>query len=151
MLPLQKVLWPTDFSEASFKALEPAKELAQQFSAELWVMHVILPISASLLPHEDFKGYEQKQTRYVHSELTRIIRDRIGTDLEVQRVVTSGNPAEEIVQVAEKEHINVIVIATHGESAFHNFVFGSVAERVIRLSSRPVLVIRCPKARQYSH
>lgn len=146
MLPLQKVLWPTDFSNASYSALEPAKELAQQFSAELIVLHVVPMGSAIYAQHINIDDYQEKQKMFASKEINRIINNSIGPDIKVQKSVVIGNPAEEIVLFSEKEHANVVVIATHGESAFHNFVFGSVAEKVIRFSVRPVLVIRCPEA-----
>jgi nucleotide-binding universal stress UspA family protein len=146
MLPLQKVLWPTDFSPASYAALEPAKELAQQFGAELFILHVIPLVSSVLAQHVDIEDYQEKQRRFALGEMSRIINKHIGDDIMVQKAVINGNPVNGIVRFSEKEHINVIVIATHGESALHNFFFGSVAEKVIRFSTRPVLVIRSPKS-----
>ena len=46
MLPLKKILWPTDFSEASYKALETVKELAARLSSEVWAIHVVEPVTA---------------------------------------------------------------------------------------------------------
>ena len=64
--------------------------------------------------------------------------------LTIHPVLKLGSPAAEIVRFADEEKMEMIVIATHGESAFHHFIFGSVAEKVIRLASCPVLVIRVP-------
>ena len=151
MLPLKKILWPTDFSDASLEALEPAIELARQFAAEFWIIHVVEPFPAVVAHLEtDISDYEQKQLNFAKKALKKIIEKRIDKDIQVNQIVSIGAPHEEIVKVSEKELINIIVIATHGETAFHKFVFGSVAEKVIRLSSRPVLVIRTPKMKEPS-
>lgn len=148
MLPLKKVLWPTDFSPASYAALEPAKELALQFGAKLLILHVIPVVSSVLAHHIDIEVYQEKQEKFALKEMSRIIKEHIKGDIQVQKTVLAGNPINRIIQFSEEEHANVVVIATHGESALHNFFFGSVAEKVIRFSTRPVLVIRSPKSAQ---
>ena len=60
-------------------------------------------------------------------------------------IVEEGDAANEIVRIAEDERVGMIVIATHGMTGWHQVAFGSVAERVVRLSSRPVLSIRSPR------
>jgi nucleotide-binding universal stress UspA family protein len=60
------------------------------------------------------------------------------------RVIT-GKPSYEIVNLADEESADMIVIATHGESGWQKFLFGSVTEKVIRMASCPVLTIRQPK------
>ena len=147
MLPLQRVLCPTDFSHASYAALDAAKELAQQFGAELIILHVVPLMSALFAKHLDLDDYQEKEKRFALKEINRIINKSIGPDMNVQKIVVAGDPAQEIIAFAESEHANIVVIATHGESAFHNFVFGSVAEKVLRRSSRPVLVIRSPDSK----
>jgi len=64
MLPLKKVLWPTDFSSASYAALEPAIELAQQFCAELLILHVIPMVSSVLAQYIDIEEYQEKQKKF---------------------------------------------------------------------------------------
>jgi len=145
MLPLKKVLWPTDFSSASYAALEPAIELAQQFCAELLILHVIPMVSSVLAQYIDIEEYQEKQKKFALEEMNRIIKEHINGDIQIHKTVIIGNPSDEIVRFSEKEHVNLVVIATHGESAFHNFVFGSVAEKVLKLSACPVLVLRNPK------
>jgi len=145
MLPIKKILWPTDFSDASYKALGAAKELASRFSAELWVLHVVqlnAAAGAGVLLSLDLPKYEKELMMSAKKSIDQVIKQRVGEKYQVQERVIIGAPAEGIAQIAAEEKIDIIVIATHGESAFHHFVFGSVAEKVIRLASCPVLVIR---------
>ena len=63
---------------------------------------------------------------------------------KTEALVVHGNVGGEIVNVAEQENVDVIVIATHGSTGWQRFVFGSVAEKVIRMAPCPVLSIQVP-------
>jgi nucleotide-binding universal stress UspA family protein len=145
MLPLQKILWPTDFSDASYKSLETVKELAVRFSAAVWAIHVVQPVSVfSAELSVTLPAYEQDLMEYSRMALDKTIAERVCSEMQITPVIRVGSPAAEIVRFADEEKMGIIVIATHGEAAFHHFIFGSVAEKVIRLASCPVLVIRVP-------
>jgi len=60
-------------------------------------------------------------------------------------MVTLGDPAKGILEIAEKERVDLIVIATHGRTGWPHLVTGSVAEKVVRHASSPVLTIRMPR------
>jgi nucleotide-binding universal stress UspA family protein len=145
MLPIKKIMWPTDFSEASYKTLEIVKELAAKDSSEVWGIHVVQPVSAfsAGLP-VSLPSYEQERIETTRAALEKVAAERGRNGLTINPVLKVGSPAAEIVRFADEDKMDMIVIATHGESAFHHFIFGSVAEKVIRLASCPVLVIRVP-------
>jgi nucleotide-binding universal stress UspA family protein len=148
MLLLKKILWPTDFSEASYKTLEIVKELAARDSGEIWALHVVQPVStfnAELTV--SLPAFEQELVETTRASLEKVLSERGGSGLTIHPALKVGSPAAEIVQFADEEKMDMIVIATHGESAFHHFIFGSVAEKVIRLASCPVLVLRVPHHR----
>jgi nucleotide-binding universal stress UspA family protein len=148
MLPFKKILWPTDFSEASFKALEAVKEIASKFSGAIWALHVVQPFPAfSAELTVSLPAFEQELIAASRSSLDKALQERGGAELAIHPVIKLGKPAEEIVRFATEEHIDLIIIATHGESAFNHFIFGSVAEKVIRLATCPVLVIRVAAAK----
>jgi nucleotide-binding universal stress UspA family protein len=73
-----------------------------------------------------------------------LLKEKYLQDLEVQTVVIHGKCAEEIVGVSEQEKADVIVIATHGESGWRKFLFGSICEKVIKLAECPILAIPKP-------
>jgi nucleotide-binding universal stress UspA family protein len=74
--------------------------------------------------------------------LDEIRREKIPNEIQARTFVIYGKPAHEIVNLAAEENADVIVIATHGESGWQRFVFGSVAEKVVRFSECPVLTVR---------
>jgi nucleotide-binding universal stress UspA family protein len=151
MLPFRRILCPTDFSEPALVALKRAEELARHFSAELIVAHAIPEVPG---PHAysdppvattfDVSLYQQELGIYAENLLKDLVSQQISPEVRTRDMVTSGRPASEILQIAAKEHVDLIVIASHGETGWRKLVFGSVAEKVVRHAPCPVLTITAP-------
>lgn len=149
MLPIKKILCPTDFSEPSYAGVEAARELAVHFSAELVLIHVVPPPYAvgapGVPPGYKIEEYTEEMHRYASDNLEKTADNKIASDVKTKRVVAEGHAADEIVDSAEKEGADVIVIATHGWSGWRRLLFGSIAEKVVRLASCPVVTIPEPR------
>jgi len=149
MLPVKKILCPTDFSEPSIEALKVANELAQHFSAELLIVHVINPIPIVSTPTGPMSFnvslYQKELEDSAKKSLQDIINKMVAKGLKVVPVVAYGIAADEIVRIAEEQNIDLIVIATHGRTGFRHLISGSVTEKVVRIASHPVLTIRIPR------
>ncbi|MFO7980022.1 MAG: universal stress protein [Candidatus Aminicenantes bacterium] len=149
MLPIKKILWPTDFSEPSYVALNTAQELAKHFSAELTIVNVITPIPVVSSPNGpagfDVSLYQDQIKETSNESLQDIIQKKISKEIKTQGKIVMGNAPDEIVKTAEEENADLIVIATHGETGWRHLVFGSVAEKVVRFATCPVLTIHQPK------
>jgi nucleotide-binding universal stress UspA family protein len=152
MLPIKRILWPTDFSDPADQALDVAAKLCSIFSAELVMLHVVSPImvgpsppptpsAASGLRYPDLIGEMQAAAE---DSFLRWRRNKVPKELNARHQVIIGNPAEQIVEIAQKESADIIVIATHGLTGWRRFIFGSVAEKVVRLAECPVLTIPAP-------
>src|SRR5450432_661675 len=139
---LRKVLVPTDFSPASREAIDYVLPWLRAFGAELHLMYVIPP-------EYPFSTWADLPIVVPGSTATaRVRRDLRGVALEhipelrphvhAQR----GRPFEEICRLARKIDTDLIAIATHGYTGLKHFALGSTAERVIRYSPCPVLVVR---------
>ncbi len=155
MLPVTRIIWPTDFSEPSYNALAVAEELARHFSAELILVHITnqapymaaaLPVSPSTPASTSFDIVELQERVRKQSEeqLEQLIREHLDPALHTRILVVAGRPAEEIVEIAENEQADLIVISTHGRTGVRHFLFGSVAEKVVRTAACPVLTVRVP-------
>ena len=147
MLPYKKILWPTDFSGPSYRALKTANELALHFTSELYVVHIItsLPPLVPVVPGRptfNVSSYLKELKLAAKKSLQEVIDKKIGKSLEVHAIVGHGNAAVEIARIADRENIELIVIASHGTTSWQRFFFGSVAERLVRIASCPVLIIR---------
>lgn len=147
MFPVKTVLCPTDFSEPAREALKIASELAAQVGAALLLVHVV-PVLPALPSDPNYVFKVPEYERLLHNDadekLAQLLRQmKDGTDVRV--MVGHGDVAGEIVRIAETEKADLIVIATHGTTGWRRFVFGSVAEKVVRLAKCPVLTIRNPQ------
>ena len=149
MLPFKKILYPTDFSEPSYEALQAAIELALHFSSELCIVHVVSPVTTSPADPGSSFLVLQEMEKAAREALNEIVKKRIPKELSVRQIVVVGGAAEEIIQISEKERVDLIVIATHGQTGWRHLVFGSVAEKVVRLAPCPVLTIRAPQGEEH--
>jgi nucleotide-binding universal stress UspA family protein len=149
MLPFKKILWPTDFSEPSYEALKAAIELASRFSAELYVMHAVssLPVVPGPSGPTSFNVslYEEELQESAVNSIKEIIKNKIPNSIKTHSIVSAGLVADEIVQEAEKQKIDLIVTATHGERGWRHLIFGSIAEKVVRMAPCPIMVVHAPK------
>jgi nucleotide-binding universal stress UspA family protein len=147
MLPFKKVLCTTDFSEPSYEALQAASELAVHFSAELCLVHVVTPTPITVGPMVptsfDVIAYQNYLESDAQKQLQELVEQRLPRGLKsCTALVVTGYAADEIVRIANEQKIDLIVIATHGHTGWRGFVFGSVAEKVVRLAPCPVMAIR---------
>jgi len=153
MLPLQRILCPTDFSDFSYGAIEKGAELARHFGAELCVLHVTQPIQPihGISPYPEYialdaPAYEQAVREGAERELGELIERHHLKDIRVRSVVKHGSPADEIVSAADEEKADLIILPTHGLTGWRSHIFGSVAEKVLRLAHCPVLINRVQAA-----
>jgi len=136
-----KLLLATDLSEASTAATEEAFSLARRLGAPLLVVSVIDPRSL-LLPGGRF-GARIDQVRERREQLAQALVERGREEgVPVSFLVWSGDPGDMIVEAAEAERVDMIVVGSHGRGAVGRFFIGSVSEHVVRHAPCPVLVVR---------
>lgn len=144
MFPLQRILVPTDFSDASARSLAIAADMARDYGSELLIVHVIEPLPA-VPPDPDFTfemaAYQDAIKQHTDERMEQV-QAGLSPELAVRTLICHGEPAREIVRLAEEEEANLIVIPTHGLTGIKHLVFGSVAERVVRTACCPVLTLR---------
>jgi nucleotide-binding universal stress UspA family protein len=143
MLPVKRIVCPTDFSELSLQALREAVDLATHFGADIHLLNVI--------PSSDFPtdsegiilpNAEEEYCTAVREKLSEIATRFASKGLHITAVVELGDPADQIVRFARDKQADLIVIATHGAKGWRHIAFGSVAEKVVRFAACPVLTIR---------
>ena len=148
MLPIKKIICPTDFSDPSYEGLKVAREFAEHFSAELILVNIIFP--GPIVPGVAEPGFHipaalESMQETAEKKLQDLAQKKMPENITVRTIVVSGKPSYEIVDLADKEKADIIVIATHGESGWQKFLFGSVTEKVIRMAACPVLTVQQPK------
>jgi universal stress protein A len=153
MLPFKRILCPTDFSTTSYDALNAAAELALFFQAELTVMHVVppAPVIASAMNGSDMTiapaNLPDQTRREAEMTLAEVAHDRVPHEVDLHLMVVEGEPARAILEAAEQRAVDAVVIATQGRTGWRRFLFGSVAERVVRCAACSVLTIHGERAR----
>jgi len=150
MLTVKKILCPSDFSDPSLKALELANEIAGYFRAELYILHIVADLPPLYYPdHMGFEAYADFDVRKyqmnliddAHRKMDSIVREKITPDLKVHKVVLQGDAPYRIVEYSKMINADLIVISTHGRTGWKLLVFGSVADKVVRIATCPVLTV----------
>ncbi|GIW70678.1 MAG: universal stress protein [Planctomycetota bacterium] len=146
--PIRRILVATDLSEASRRAVELAGWLAARVGAELVVLSVIDTSAleaqgVDIVPHMRLAELVAGMERALDPALAEFVRQSaLPQQLRLRLCTRRGPAARTIVQGAAELGADLIVIGTHGRSGLSRLVFGSVAEKVLRLAPVPVLTVQ---------
>ena len=144
MLPFKKIVCPVDFSPASRHAVSQAVELAASSGAEILLVNVV-PVLPAAPSDPNFVFEVPEYERALHADANRqlaaLAAEAATEGIAMRTAVGHGDAGSEIVRIAREEGADLIVIATHGMTGWRHVMFGSVAEKVVRLAGRPVLTI----------
>jgi nucleotide-binding universal stress UspA family protein len=142
---LKQILVPIDFSACSKQALRYAVPMAEQFDAQLILLHVMETVTVPTEfgyapPDAGSAGMTGAQEALV--ELGQRVKSELGTRCAVQVVVQRGIPWQAITTAAQTADVDLIILSTHGYTGLQHVFLGSTAERVVRHAPCPVLVVR---------
>jgi len=137
-----KVLVTLDGSELAERALPHAKTLAKQFGSKVFLLRVVMPSPALTEIEPVAIDIQRAQITEAEEYLGRIQESLEAESLDVQAEVAIGMPAETIIDYAAEHDVRLIVMHTHGRSGISRWVYGSVADRVLRGAKCPVLLVR---------
>jgi nucleotide-binding universal stress UspA family protein len=128
----KRIMVPLDGSDLAQSALSHALELCRGLGATLLLVYVRDPRSGSV----------EAARRY----LDYVRNEQAATGVNIEILVRDGPVAAALIEAAEKERIDLIAMATHGRSGLQRVVYGSVAEQLLRSSTKPILLVRVPGA-----
>lgn len=140
MMEIKKILAPVDFSENSKKILDSASDIAEKFGAALSVVFVVQSFddySGFFVPHMPVAKFEEEMVQGAEQKMDSFLDSYTG----VEAKVLIGDVGEEVVRYAEETGIDMIIMGTHGYKGLEKVMFGSVAEKVVKTASCPVLTI----------
>jgi len=151
-MTIKKILWPTDFSENSYEALPYLNSLAENYQAEIHVLYVVEDVRQFDHIYGDanpefLKEFQEKILKAGEHLQEEICQKRLNACPGYKKHIVVGDPAREILNLIEKEDVDLVILATHGhgaavgEGVAGHFHIGSVSEKIIKNSFVPVLVI----------
>lgn len=149
-MSFSKIVVGTDFSDASDLALDYALALAKEQKADVFIVHTY-GIPAYNLP----SGFVLPSPE-VAANLSNVAQQALDRSLEHAKtkwercsaILRDGDPRDEIAKIATEVGAGLIVIGTHGRSGWRRWVMGSVADRIVRTSHLPVLVVPAPASHE---
>jgi nucleotide-binding universal stress UspA family protein len=144
----EKILYPTDFSDASKKALDYIKQLKGAGTKEVVVLHIIDEREIEHIAHlpefsVSIEELEKSKRGYAEGEMKAIAAELKQAGFKVKTRIDKGIPFRDILkEEVEEKDVSVVVLGSHGKSCIAEMLLGSVSEKVVRKSSKPVLVVR---------
>ena len=143
-MEVNKVLWPTDFSSSAEKALPYVTDLTQKYGAEIHVLYVIEDIAHHESWYGDFdRTHVDKLMKWADKSakkrLDQVCEKYLNSCPLYIKHIAIGDPAQEILKLIDKEKVDLVVMASHGQQG--NYRFGSVTDKVVRNSTVPVTTI----------
>lgn len=139
-----RILFPVDLTESSDKLVPQVLTMARKFSAELHILFVVRIFqyfSSIYVPHPSINLFENELIEGARKKMDEFVQAQFASVDKVTSEVILGDPADTIISYIEQHQVDMIVMGTHGRKGLDRVIFGSVAERVIKTSPVPVLVI----------
>jgi universal stress protein A len=144
MMQIRTILVPTDFSE--YAALTWARQMAVDSHAKIVLFHAAVPISPFAFPDSvylpELRRVEEQMLTDAETRMAECVKKQESSAVVVETRVVVGEPVSEICQAVSREQADLIIMGSHGRTGLAHVLLGSVAERVIRHASCPVLVAR---------
>jgi len=146
MKRIRRILYATDYSKASGRALDEAVNLARQNRAELLVVHVMEPIPYAA--GEEFGGaelylrLEDATKRESQTTMDKLIRRLRRSKVKAKSLLLRGSAYDQIVKTAKSKRADMVVIGTHGRTGLSKLFMGSVAAKVVSAATCPVVTVR---------
>lgn len=148
MIEIKRIMVPTDFSDYSSYALKYAVAFAQSFQARLYVVHAcehsVLGAGTEAY-HFSVPEFMAEVEKNEQAALARVVGDLVAQGLQAESVFKVGTAYGAIVDAARELDVDMIILATHGRKGVSHLVFGSTAEKVVRMAPCPVLTIKSPE------
>lgn len=143
---IKRILYATDFSKASNRALDEAINLAKQNKAELLVVNVIEPTryvaGEEFGSAEIYTRLEEMATQNAETSMRKLLQRLKKHAIKIKSLLLRGAAHDQVIKAARKHQADIIVIGTHGRTGLSKLFMGSVAGRIVSMAQRPVLTVR---------
>jgi nucleotide-binding universal stress UspA family protein len=144
MKQIKKILFPIDFA-SNFETLVPWVEtLADKFDATVYVLFVaqdLAHFATFYVPHSNIEDFQQQAIDSARKKMAAVVEEFFKNFPKLETRVELGSPAEKILAFVQKEKVDMIIMGAHGRTGLDRMIFGSVANKVVKSASCPVLTV----------
>jgi nucleotide-binding universal stress UspA family protein len=144
-MKVQKILFPIDFA-AHFETLVPwVSTFAEKFEATVYVLFVAQDLSnfsSFYVPHGNIESFQREALESARKKMAAVAQQSFKKFPRLETRVELGAPAAKILELADKEKIDLIIMGAHGRKGLDRAIFGSVAAKVVKGAPCPVMTIR---------
>jgi len=144
MIEIKKILFPLDLTENSSKILPYVLSISEKYNSIIYLLHVVQDLNKwgkLYVPHPSMDVFQKEAIEGAKNAMDTVCENQLQSCPNFQKRVVSGDTVDEILKVIESEEIDLLIMGTHGRKGLDHTIFGSVAEKVVKKSPAPVLVI----------
>ena len=144
MKEFKRILFPVDLSESSEKIVPYVQAVAEKFNSKIrlfFAARVFDYFTSIYVPHPSINQFEKEIIEGAEKRLYEFVDEHFSKFPGTKTAVVAGDAAEKIIEYAEDQNIDLVIMGTHGRKGMDKIIIGSVAERVLKASPVPVLVV----------
>ena len=144
MIEFKRILYPVDLSESSAKMVPYVQSMAKKFESKIYILfaaRVFDYFTSMYVPHPSISRFEKEVIEGAEKRLYEFVDEHFSEFANTKTVVVAGDASEEIINYIEDQRIDLVIMGTHGRKGMDKIIFGSVAERVVKTSPVPVMVV----------
>ena len=144
MVKIERILFPSELREYSLKILPFAISMSEKYNSTIYLLHVIEDIlkwGGFYIPHMSLNMLQKEAMETAEKFMDEVCEQQMQGCPNFERRILSGDPAAEILKTIDSEDIDMVIMGTHGYKGLEHAIFGSVAEKVVKKSPVPVLII----------
>ena len=142
MFKIHSILCPVDFSDASRKAVQYAREFSASMGSSVYLLNVVEPRPMAVDITLNYVPLEEDLEKAAKADLEVVLQQFLSVGLKAECSVEIGNPSDVILEKSGELHANLVIMGSHGKTGLSRFIMGSVAETVVRKANCPVLIVK---------
>ena len=144
MIEFKKILYPLDLSDSSAKIVPYVQSVANRFESKIhlfFAARVFDYFTSIYVPHPSINQFEKEIIDGAEKRLYEFVDEHFSEFPDTRTAVVAGDAAEKIIEYIGDQQIDLVIMGTHGRKGMDKIIFGSVAERVLKTSPVPVMVV----------
>ena len=144
MIEFKKILYPLDLSDSSAKIVPYVQSVANRFESKIhlfFAARVFDYFTSIYVPHPSINQFEKEIIDGAEKRLYEFVDEHFSEFPDTRTAVVAGDAAEKIIEYIRDQDIDLVIMGTHGRKGMDKIIFGSVAERVLKTSPVPVMVV----------